>query len=336
MLLRQVCAVAFAVTVSVHSQVQSRPPSWGLDRIDQRSPAPDGAYHYAYTGAGVTIYVIDTGVLETHDDFVGRIQTKGDFCRVDANGSPTSMETHDLDVGPGSFLGHGTHNASLAAGTTYGVAKGASIVALRAQCLVDGKDNVMDDEIAATNAVKWIRAHGSRPAVINLSFAWTDSSTSRTVNGNLQNELVGAIDDRFVVTLSAGCASGGRASVNDHWGPTLSSRALVVAGTDSSDRASSIAYGSGLALFAPAVGIKAAGILTHDNEYTAPNQCVDSYAAPHVAGIAALFLQMHPDWAPSDVRRAIVGSATAGVLSNVTGGGTPNLLAYAPALLHAK
>jgi len=97
------------------TETQSDPP-WGLDRIDQRAGL-NGAYGYDTTGAGVTVYVVDSGIRFSHSEYRGRVRSGYDFVDLDSDAS---------DCG-----GHGTHVAGTVGGQTYGVAKGVSMVSLR-------------------------------------------------------------------------------------------------------------------------------------------------------------------------------------------------------------
>ena len=101
----------------VHSTTTQTSPTWGLDRIDQRRTAGDGRYSYGTTGAGVTAYIVDTGIRFSHSQFGGRAVSGYDFVDYDANAS-------DCD-------GHGTHVSGTVGGSTYGVAKGVSLVGVR-------------------------------------------------------------------------------------------------------------------------------------------------------------------------------------------------------------
>ena len=113
----------FVVFVAVLSaENQSGPVNWGLDRIDQRVGGAanlDNLFRYAADGSGVHLYIIDSGVLTTHQDFGGRATFEANFCP-------------DAVTPSGDDDSHGTHNASIAAGVLAGVAKNASIHSLRA------------------------------------------------------------------------------------------------------------------------------------------------------------------------------------------------------------
>ena len=111
-------AVAYVQPNVVHrvSDTQTNPPSYGLDRIDQRNRPLNSAYTYNTTASNVHAYIIDTGIRTTHSDFGGRA-TSG----FDAIDGGTADDCH----------GHGTHVAGTVGGTAYGVAKGVQLVAVR-------------------------------------------------------------------------------------------------------------------------------------------------------------------------------------------------------------
>lgn len=274
---------------------QSNAP-WGLDRIDQADLPLSGTYTYPDSaGAGVTAYVIDTGVRISHAEIAGRAvngydAVEGDSVAQDGNG-------------------HGTHVATTIAGTTYGVAKAAKIVAVR----------VLDNNGSGTTAgvvagIDWVTAHhaAGAPAIANLSLGGGASTT-------LDNAVKKSIADGVTYAVAAG-NSGANASSSS---PARVAAALTVGATDSADaKASWSNYGSVLDLFAPGVSITA-GWNTSD---TATNTISGtSMATPHVAGAAAVYLAGHPSATPAQVATALVNGATPNKVT-APGSGSPNRL----------
>lgn len=282
--------------------------NWALDRINQRQLPLDANGAHGGTGTGVTIYVIDTGVRGDHEQFRGRIQSIGDFFPPTAPTSAKLGGTTDDCAAPD---GHGTLNASLAAGSTLGVAPGATIAVLRAA----GGAGCEGTADAARRAVDWITANGRTPAVVNLSFRFSDTA--------LNEAIVRSMAAGFTYTLSAGTAG----EVTRYWGTSVPALALVVASTDDRDTALRDDYGPALTLFAPAVSVTGASRRGPDVTTTPTrDRSGDSYAAPLVAGAAALYLEAHPRATPREVREALIANATTDVVRNA--GQSPNRLLF--------
>ncbi|MFJ8128002.1 S8 family peptidase [Streptomyces hydrogenans] len=269
---------------------------WGLDRIDQASLPLSGTYTYPDSaGAGVTAYVIDTGVRISHAELAGRAvngydAVEGDTVAQDGNG-------------------HGTHVATTIAGSTYGVAKAAKVVAVR----------VLDANGSGTTAgvvagIDWVTSHhtAGAPAVANLSLGGGASTT-------LDNAVKRSIADGVTYAVAAG-NSGVNARNSS---PARVTEALTVGATSNTDaKASWSNYGAVLDLFAPGVSITA-GWHTSD---TATNTISGtSMAAPHVAGAAAVYLAGHTSATPAQVATALVNGATPDKVTT-PGTGSPNRL----------
>ncbi|WP_314218928.1 S8 family peptidase [Streptomyces zaehneri] len=278
--------------------VAKNPPSWGLDRVDQPGRTLDNSYNWPKSaGAGVTVYVIDTGIRITHSDFGGRASHGWDFVggdRVAADGN-----------------GHGTHVAGTVAGTRLGVAKKARVVAVR----------VLDNAGAGTTAqaiagVDWVTRHAHRPAVANLSLGGG-------YNAALDAAVRASIRSGVTYTVAAGNV-GQPAAL---YSPAGVREAITVGATDRGDaRAGFSNYGSALDLFAPGVSITSASATSDTGRVTRSGT---SMAAPHAAGAAALHLADHPKATPAQVARALVEGAANGKVSG-RGTGSPNKILQVP------
>ena len=285
--------------VSVSDTQTSAP--WGLDRIDQTALPLSTTYTPAGTGAGVEVYVVDTGVRADHTDFGGRVEPGYDLVG-DGRG------TTDCN-------GHGTHVAGTVAGTTYGVAKAARVVPVR----VLGCDGsgYLSDVVAGLD---WVAADhtAGAPAVVNLSLGGSVSPT-------LDAALDGVVADGVTATVAAG--NDGADACQDS--PARVPAALTVAASDSSDRQASFSnVGSCVDLFAPGVSVRS-------DYYTSTTATATmsgtSMAAPHVAGAAAAVLSQDPTLTPTQVSAALLDAAVPGVLTGVSPG-TANRLLFVPTL----
>jgi aqualysin 1 len=271
------------------------PATWGIDRIDQRALPLSNSYTYDFTGAGVTAYIIDTGIRVSHDEFGGRAVSGWDFVNNDSEASDCN--------------GHGTHVAGTVGGATYGVAKGVSLVAVRVlNCSGSGTTSGV---IAGIN---WVTSqHTTGKAVANMSL-------SGSVSTSLDTAVKNSVADGVVYAVAA--ANNNRDACK--FSPARVPEAITVGATTSSDaRASYSNYGSCLDLFAPGSSITSAWYTSNTATNTISGT---SMAAPHVAGVAALYLEGHSGTA-QQVRDAIVAAATAGVVGNA-GRNSPNLLLY--------
>ncbi|MCM1974207.1 S8 family peptidase [Streptomyces sp. G1] len=279
--------------VRLTDTTQSNAP-WGLDRIDQTSLPLSGTYTYPDSaGSGVTVYVIDTGVRITHSQISGR--------------ASYGYDAVDGDTTASDGNGHGTHVATTIAGSTYGVAKKAKIVAVR----------VLNNSGSGTTAgviagIDWVTANHSGPSVANMS-----------LGGGASTSLDTAVANSIASGVTYAVAAGNSSANASSYSPARVAAAITVGATTSTDaRASYSNYGSVLDIFAPGSSITAGW---HTSDSATNTISGTSMATPHVAGAAAVYLANHTSSTPAQVASALTAGATTGKVTS-PGTGSPNRL----------
>ena len=281
-------------TVALAATTPGPTVTWGLDRIDQRTPTLSESYA-TRSAAGVSAYVLDSGIRVGHKEFGGRASNGWDFVDDDATADDCN--------------GHGTHVAGTIGGATYGVARDVKLVGVK---VLDCKGTGSYADIIA--GVDWVTAHAAKPAVANMSLG---GPTSRALDDAVNRSIAAGVT--YVV-----------AAGNDHkdactQSPARTPQAITVGATDRTDtRASFSNYGSCLDIFAPGVRIRSA---SNGSNTATKDMSGTSMASPHVAGAAALVLGGDPNRTPSQVRDELVGHAGPGMVRNL-GSGSPNRLLY--------
>lgn len=283
---------------------QPSPPSYGIDRIDQRNLPLSASYTYTATGTGVKAYIIDTGIRATHQQFGGRV----------------TLGTNTVDASPSTedCNGHGTHVSGTVGGSTFGVAKNVTFVAVRVfGC---GSSTATSAIIAG---VDWATGNhqAGQPAVANMSPGGAASAAMDTAVRNL-------IADGVSISIAAGNGNQLGMPVNScNQSPARVAEGITVGASDQTDAKASFSnYGTCVDLHAPGVNITS----SWGTGDTATNTISGtSMATPHVVGVAAQYLQVNPSATPAQVQTAIKNLSTKGVVTGtggglLGGGSTPN------------
>lgn len=274
------------------STTQSSPP-WGLDRIDQRALPLSGTYTYTYTGSGVRAYIIDTGIQTSHPQFGSRASAVYDAVGDGQNGQDCN--------------GHGTHVAGTVGASTYGVAKGAYLRAVRVlDCSGSGSNSGV---IAGVN---WVAQNHISPAVANMSLGGGASQ---------------AVDDAVNALATSGVfvavAAGNENQDACNTSPARAANTTTVAASTSSDaKASYSNFGGCVELYAPGSNITSTWIGSSTNTISGT-----SMATPHVTGVAALYKAAYGDASYATIRNWLTSNATANVITG-NPSGTANRLLY--------
>ncbi|TGZ76599.1 hypothetical protein EX30DRAFT_375359 [Ascodesmis nigricans] len=276
---------------------------WGISRVSQKATSPSlSTYYYdSQAGSGVNVYVIDTGILTTHNEFEGRASLGANFAtgsNVDGNG-------------------HGTHVAGTIAGKTYGVAKKANVIAVR----VLGADGSGTNS-GVISGIQWAASDASSKGKSNKSVA------NMSLGGGKSTALNSAVASAVSTGLTFVVAAGNDNANAANYSPASEPSAITVGSTTSGNARSSFSnYGSVVDIFAPGSSI----LSTWIGSNTATNTISGtSMASPHVAGIAAYLIGVEGLSGSTAVTARIKALGLTNRLTSV-GTGSPNLLAYSGA-----
>jgi hypothetical protein len=305
--------------------------NWGLDRIDQASSIYDSRYYYTSTGAGVDIYIIDTGIRRSHSEIAPA------YTRVAAGYYTPSLGSTD------DGCGHGTHVAGIAAGATYGVAKAARIIPVRvfpggSQSICAAGTTVS----AVVAGVNWVASNhtGANTAVANMSLGATNGYSQI-----LDDAIIALKNDGVLVVVAAG-NDGTYVGGSNYVTPACTDGTISVGATQRDNQEASFSnYGDCVNIMAPGDDIKSAWPTVPAN----PNYPVagtgvasdnawallsgTSMASPFVAGAVARLLETSRTATPVAIASLILSKATTNAVAMVHGNASagtqsPNLLLY--------
>ncbi|KAH8144906.1 uncharacterized protein LAJ45_11112 [Morchella importuna] len=288
-----------AVVVASAITTQSPISSWGLGSVSHKSGTGSNYIYDSSAGSGVYAYVVDTGVLTTHNDFGGRAvwgyNAVSGSSNTDANG-------------------HGTHVAGTIAGTTYGIAKKATIIAVK----------VLGDDGSGTNAgviagINWVASNAQSNG------RTTKSVANMSLGGSYSAAVNSAVNNAVAAGITFAVAAGNDNANAANYSPASAASALTVGAiTSSLVRASYSNYGSALDIFAPGSSITSTWIGSNSATNTISGT---SMASPHVAGVAAYLIGLEGLSTPAAVRARIIALAGSGLVTS-PGTGSPNYLLY--------
>ena len=269
--------------------------TWGLDRSDQRNLPLNSTYNADGNAQGVPVYVVDTGVLASHQDFAGRVKA-GYTAVSDGNG------TTDCN-------GHGTHVAGTIAGTKYGIAKSASIIPVR---VLDCNGSGTTSTVIA--GLDWVASQNPKNAVVNLSLGGGTSTA-------LDDAINRVVNKDIVVVVAAGNNNADACN----YSPSRVPAAITVGATTNQDqRANYSNYGKCLDVFAPGSNITSDWYSSNTATATASGT---SMASPHVAGLAAILRAIYTGENVPQITNRILNKATTNKVTD-SQTGSPNRLLY--------
>jgi aqualysin 1 len=270
--------------------------TWGLDRIDQRDRPLSNSYDPGADGSGVNAAIIDTGVTAVAD-FEGRLSS--------------DCFTAIVFGGCNDGHGHGTHVAGTIGGKTWGVAKKASLFAVR---VLDANGSGTDTDVI--RGIEWVTAKKE-----------TSPESLWVANMSLGGDPAPALDQAVCDSIAAGVvhavAAGNESSDSRTSSPARVVQALTAGAMDRGDAGASFTnFGPFVDLFAPGVDVESSR-----PDGGSATMSGTSMASPHIAGGAVLHLQRHPASTPQQVAAGLVAAASKDKLSSI-GTGSPNLLLY--------
>lgn len=273
------------LVASATEGAQQSPPSWGLDRIDQRSSFLDGFYEWYGSDAGeaVHVYALDTGIRSTHTDFGGRVDTINSF-----NAYTDGRDVNDCN-------GHGTHVAGTIGGDQHGVAKNVILHPVRV--LTCTSAGTLSAVIAGVDWITTQVLESQHPAVANMSLSTSPSQV---------------LDSAIRASIEAGvtyvAAAGNNGDSACFYSPGRIEEVITVGATTMEDvRMASSNFGDCVDIYAPGAGINSTFNGADTDTLVMSGT---SMAAPHVAGTAALLLAQTPNATPAEIAEQVAAHAS--------------------------
>lgn len=293
---------------------QSNAP-WGLSRISHRDMPKDGDRSYEYpvsAGEGVDVYIIDTGINIKHRDFGGRARW----------GKTIPLDDEDIDGN-----GHGTHCAGIIGSSTYGLAKNATLIAVKVLSTSGFGSNA--DVI---KGVEWVtREHQRRVGKAKLRGTKLPRSVANmSLGGGRSLTLEDAVDRAVEAGVHFSVAAGNDSEDACGCSPAAAKRPITVGASTIEDAMAFFSnHGSCVDIFAPGLDITSTWTGSSDALNTISGT---SMASPHVAGVLALYLGER-SYETDTLKELLLKDAAAGKLSLIPPKTENRLLCTRPLLL---
>jgi len=285
---------------------------WGLDRIDQRDLPMDQSYSSpAGDGDGVDVYVADTGIFISHDDFGGRAVAAW---TAFPQGACQSSDSDCANDGHG----HGTHCAGTIAGNQYGVAKKATVHAVKV--LSDSGSGSTLGVIAGMDWVETQHENDTKPVVLSMSLG--SSGNSQAMEAAVNRALASGV----MVVVAAGNSNRDACGFS----PAFVPGAITVGSTTNTDARSSFSnYGSCLDMYAPGSAIESAWKCNAGTRSCSASRTISgtSMACPHVSGALALLIAQNPSEDSDFIEELLKSKLTPDKISDAKYG-SPNMLLH--------
>lgn len=282
--------------------------TWSLDRIDQRETVMDRAYAYSATGTGVNVYIMDSGIRYSHDEFGGRAILGIDLVKLYPD-PEYDQDDPNLELG-NDCNGHGTHVAGTVGGRAYGVAKDVELISVRVFSCV-GRTTWS----RIIQAIEWVTENAVKPAVVNMS-----------IGGNAADPVDAAVENSVAQGIHYVIGAGNSNADACNYSPARTPGAITVGSTDINNfKANSSNFGDCVDVYAPGHDITSA---SYQDDISTISKNGTSMATPHVTGLAALYLQNNSAVTPAKLHNEIVLYSTPDVIKNIPAG--PNRMIYTP------
>jgi subtilisin family serine protease len=291
------------VHIEQHACVTQTGATWGIDRISERALQLDGEYEYEYDGSKTDSYIIDTGILLTHNEFGTNRATHGATFTGDGRNEDCN--------------GHGTHVAGTVGGTLYGVAKKVSLIAVKV--LNCGGSGTWEGVMGGVNWVAQQYTEKKKPSTANMSLGG-----GRHVP--LNNAVEACVRAGVVVVVAGGNSNADACNFS----PASALLAITVGSTDVANsggvqtdiRSSFSNFGRCTDMWGPGTMVTSAWIGSNTATRTISGT---SMASPHVCGVANLILDENPTWSPKQVEDEMIEKSTKGIINLACGNRAPCL-----------